>query len=677
MKKTLALLLAVTLLTAYGCTPGSVINDPENDPSSQNSPSDSNSDDDDGSDGSDIDDPTEDPTDDPTDDADDLLANSTFDKSVEVVYGASSATVTVSDNSILYSVNGAHVSIDALTNSVSGVEIKLSGSTSDGGLKIYGNKKLKLTLNGVSLSSSSGAAINNQCKKRTFVYIAPQTVNTLCDASTYTDTPTGEDCKGTIFSESQLIFSGDGSLRVTSNSKHGIASDQYVRILEGNIEVTSAAKDGIHTNDYVRIDGGTLNVTASSDGIECEQGYIYVAGGTTTIKSVDDGLVASYSGTDTTVQPDIHISGGTLVINTSAQKGMAVKAEGTIKVSGGNITAKTTGIASKCLKATGNVAISAGTLNITTTGGGMYESGDTSASACIASDGTVTISGTASVTASSSGAGGKGIKCDTFTQEAGSVSVTTTGAQYRYSSSLTSSPKGIRATSAININGGTLTVSVTGQSEGSEGIESKNSLTFNGGETSVTAYDDAINAAKSIVIAGGKIYAFATNNDGIDSNGTITVTGGLAVSSGKTSPEEGFDCDQNTFKITGGTLLGIGGGSSSPTSSVSTQASIVTSGFTATQNQYLNIRTADGTQLCSFMLPRTLSSCVMLFTSPDLTTGNTYYIYTGGTVSNASTDVWHGYYPSATYSGGSQRTTATASLGGQSGGGGGFGPGKH
>lgn len=54
-------------------------------------------------------------------------------------------------------------------------------------------------------------------------------------------------------------------------------------------------------------------------------------------------------------------------------------------------------------------------------------------------------------------------------------------------------------------------------------------------------------------------YLYSTSNDAVDSNGKITITGGLMVAAGTTGVEEGFDCDKNTFKVTGGTLLGIGG----------------------------------------------------------------------------------------------------------------------
>lgn len=114
--------------------------------------------------------------------------------------------------------------------------------------------------------------------------------------------------------------------------------------------------------------------------------------------------------------------------------------------------------------------------------------------------------------------------------------------------------------------------------EGSEGIESKNVMTINGGDIAVYAYDDCLNASNNITINGGSVYCYSTGNDGVDSNGTLTITGGTVVASGTTSPEDGFDCDQNTFKITGGTVLGIGGGTSTPTANSCIQRSVIYGG---------------------------------------------------------------------------------------------------
>ena len=107
----------------------------------------------------------------------------------------------------------------------------------------------------------------------------------------------------------------------------------------------------------------------------------------------------------------------------------------------------------------------------------------------------------------------------------------------------------------LTINKGTINVT-TSKSE-AEGIESKTNLIINDGTIEVNAYDDCINAKKTLVINGGTIYCYSTTNDGIDSNGTMTITGGTIISAGAAAPEEGLDCDNNTFKITGGTIIGM------------------------------------------------------------------------------------------------------------------------
>jgi hypothetical protein len=435
--------------------------------------------------------------------ADDILANATFSSVVSIAF-ASTVTVTnpLASGGVTVTESNGDVTINS---SVAEVEYVLSGTTTNGSVKIYSDKKFKLTLNGVTITNADGPAINIQSSKRAFVVLADKTTNLLTDGATYTASGT-EDMKATFFSEGQLIFSGTGSLSLTGNYKHAIASDDYVRVIGGNITVTSAASDGIHTNDAFISDGGTLNITTKGDGIQCDEGFIVINNGNFTINVADKGISAAYD-TDTTIDPYIVINGGIV--------------------------------------------------NVTSTGG--------------------------------------------------------------------------------------------------EGIESKSVMTINGGTITTKTLDDGLNAKTFIYINGGAIYAYSTSNDAIDSNGKITVTGGKTVAVGSTAPEEGFDCDRNTFKVTGGIMVGIGGASSSPTATVSTQASVLLGGGTA--NQLIHIQSSDGTEALTFTIPRTYAT--MLFSSPKLKASTSYKIFTGGSVSGG-TNV-NGLYTSGVYTLGTQAGTFTTS----------------
>lgn len=541
------------------------------------------------------------PTDEADDEYEDFVENASFTSAVSIAFNGSSATVSGNVDGVNISVNGGYVTINSSAKSV---EYILSGTSSDGALKVYSDKKFKLTLNGVSLTSKQGAAVNIQSSKRAYVCMNPGTTNVLTDAASYTNNVDGEDQKACLFSEGQLLFSGNGTLTVNGNYKHGICSDEYVFVHAGtNINIASAVKDAIHTNDKIIVGGGLLKLTPSGDGMDCE--------------------------------------------------------EGSIDIRGGLLKANISGTASKAIKAETDIAISNATLILLTTGNAEYDSDDKdiSSPAALKSGGNLTIN-KASVSAKSTGTAGKGMNCDgALTITSSIVKVITTGKQYVYAN-LDSSPKGMKADGTLTINSGTVMVSTTG-GEGSEGIESKSTLVVNGGTIAVYAYDDCMNATSDITINGGNVYCYSSGNDGIDSNGTLHINGGVIVASGTTAPEEGIDCDQNTFQITGGTLLGIGGASSTPTSNVSTQCSVIYTG-SATSGSLLTITASDGTHLMTYTIPRTYNQMTVLYSSPYLTANTAYTIYTGGTVQGGT--AFYGLTMKAdSYTNGTSTSTFTAS----------------
>lgn len=576
-------------------------------------------------------------------DEDDFIENSEFTSVVTITYNGTTATVNNNVSGVEVSVNGGHVVVNS---TVGKVEYVLNGTTTDGSFKVYSEKKFKLSLSGVSILNPVGAAINIQSSKRVFVVCTDGTTNTLTDGSSYTSATDSEDMKACFFSEGQLIFSGGGLLTVTGNYKHAITSDDYVRFRSGcNITVAAAKKDGIHTNDAVIIGGGVLNISSTEDAILCEEG-------------------------------GITMTGGFVKVSTTANKAHGLKSAQDVLISGGAIQAEVAGAASKGISCDGNLTFSGGKLTALTSQTALYEDNDLSSCAGIKCDGNILVTG-GEIAIQSTGGAGKGINCDgSVTISDGTVKIITTGPQCTYNR-LSSSAKGIKADGALTIDGGTVLVKATG-GEGSEGIESKSVLTVNNGMVAALCYDDCMNASNSIAINGGNIYCYSSGNDGIDSNGTLTITGGVVVSSGTTVPEDGLDCDQNTFKITGGIVLGIGGGTSTPTSSVCTQRSVIYGG-SGSNGQYLNIRSTDGTDILTYQIPRAYSQMTVLFSSPNLMSGGSYIISKGGTVTGGSE--FFGLYTGATYSGGTQAETFTASsmvtqVGSTSGGGGGGGGGR-
>ena len=552
-------------------------------------------------------------------DADYFWEANSFSNRVVVIFNGTTATVESSNSNIKSNISGAYVTIDMLTNSVSGVEIIALGKSSDGGLKIYGDKKFKLTLSGLDLTSKKGPAINSQCKKRMFLHLTDGTTNRITDAASYSDdayTLPGsydEDRKGAFFSEGHIIASGQGALVTEGKYKHAIVTDGYYYQRPGvTIAVTAAAKNALH------------------------------------VKGDDEDMIGAW------------FKGGMFYARVASTAGKGVKCDYDIVIDGGKY-------------------------DIETTGNAEYDSaeGDTSSAAGIKSDTHIEIN-SGELVFKSTGSGGKGINCDgSLTVNGGKLNLTTTGKRYEYSRNVTSSPKAIKVDGAIIINGGTIDINVTGQSEGSEGMESKSTITFNGGEIMVKSYDDGINAKSDITINGGRIYTYGTNNDGMDSNGTLNMKGGLVIGVGSNAPETGVDVDvSSNWRISGGTMIGFGGSMMASPSTASEQCMLVYNGLSATAGQEFTLLDSSGNVIVSFEYPLTKSGATMLLSCPEIVKNSTYKVYQGGTISNPA-DEWLYWSLEGTMTGGSELNTftptstittiGTSSGGGPGGGGGGGG----
>ena len=352
--------------------------------------------------------------------------------------------------------------------------------------------------------------------------------------------------------------------------------------------------------------------------------------------------------------------GNNIYVNATA--GNAIKANDAIYIGGGVINVETSAAASKGLSCDGLVRIDGGRTTVLTTGGGELDDDGLDVSGCagVKADSSFVMNG-GTLLCKSTGQGGKGVSTDQdLTVNGGTVRIITTGTQY-VSGSLDTSPKGLKSKGALNIKGGDITVRCTG-GEGSEGIESKSTLDISGGTVRAYCYDDAINSTGALTISGGTVFAMGTNNDGIDSNSTLTVSGGVVIACGTTTPEAGFDCDENTFTVTGGTLIGIGGTTSMPTESVCTQPVAIVGGSSISSGQYITLTDASGNNIFAFNVPRDYrqqQGYTLLVSSPKMTKGNTFTLNTGATVSGGSD--FCGYVTDATVSGGSTLASLTLS----------------
>lgn len=478
------------------------------------------------------------------------------DNSIGVAYDGSSALVTVAGNVAQYvtpTVSGAHVSIAQSDDVAEEITYTLSGTSTDGEFYMSGSYKTTVELNGLTLTNAtpvySGAAVHIQNGKRIKMKVVTGTTNTLVDAA-------GGSQKGCLYIKGHAEFAQKGTLNITGNVKHGIKTGEYITLKNATINVLSAVGDGINCEQFFQMTSGAINIQGvGDDGIQCDVEDT-ATGETTDHEDEDSG--------------NVYIEDGTLTVNVTADAAKGVKCEGDMRISGGNITVKTSG-------------------------GGVWDSTKlkTKASACLGSDGAMTISG-GTLSLTSTGAGGKGLNVDgaltikggtttistsgnaVVASSTGTLSVVTSSQQLdKYESDYKSSPKGIKADGAITISDDAI-IYVTTTGAGGEGIESKTSITITGGQTTVNASDDGINASYNtstggsgdLTISGGYVFSRSTGNDGIDANGNCYIKGGLVYAIGTGGVEKSIDANTEQGKklyITGGTIIAVGdleGGSS-------------------------------------------------------------------------------------------------------------------
>ncbi|MBR1474245.1 MAG: carbohydrate-binding domain-containing protein [Muribaculaceae bacterium] len=301
----------------------------------------------------------------------DYEENTDWSYTINVAYDGDQVTLSGNTSRVRSTVEGGHVVIRSTSNRVHYV---LSGTSDNGSFKIYSENKFKLTLNGLTLTNPTGAAINNQGGKSLYLVLADGTSNTLTDGATYTDIA-GEQMKGTLFSEGQVLVSGKGSLNIAGNCRNALVSDDYFRFRPGcKVNITCSTGHGIKANDGIIIDGGVLNIAVSGDGskgIRCDS-TMTVNGGRTTI--IATGGVAITPATDIAAA------------DTSSCAG--IKCDWPLTINGGSLLCKATGEGGKGINNVGDIVMTGGSVQVVTLGPKNLASPKG-----IKSDGTLTMSG--------------------------------------------------------------------------------------------------------------------------------------------------------------------------------------------------------------------------------------------------------------------------------------------
>ena len=344
---------------------------------------------------------------------------------VTIVYNGTTATVSIPtflSKEVTCSSGTSSQVVIVNTNTTDEITYDVSGSSSAGSLTITSGYKMTVKLNGVTLTSTKGEALRFKCGKRIELEMADGTTNTFADTADNGATVYADDShKACIYTKGHLELSGAGTLNVSGNYNHAIASKEYFQIKKTvkTVNIVKAANDAIHVGQYFQMNGGTLNIDKNtvSDGVQVEY------------KTDDnDNIVADEENT-----AGVIIKGGTLNITMdNSEDAKGIKAEGDITISGGNFYIYANANGSRGIQTDGSMTISQGDattyMSIAATGGKCTVAADSDdPHKCwgMKIDGNLTVNaGTITVTKDGS-TSKKGIKVGgTYTKNGGSVSAT-------------------------------------------------------------------------------------------------------------------------------------------------------------------------------------------------------------------------------------------------------------
>ncbi len=455
---------------------------------------------------------------------------------------------------------------------------------------------------------------------------------------------------------STVTITAAGTYRISGTLDDGqivveSSEDGIVRLVLDGVEVTSSTSAALGVTDadevmIVLADASTNTLTDADRELPDESA---------TGDAADVPDAALFSMADLTITGD-----GALTVTGNAEDGIASK-DGLV-ITGGSITVTAVDDA---IRGKDYLVIEGGTIAVDAGGDGLTSTNDEDATL-----GYVNIAGgDVSIAAVDDGVTGVSevlVSAGTLTIDAvddgihADVSATIAGGTV----TITAGDDALHADQTLDVAGGTIDVLAS-----YEGLESA-VLTISGGDTSVVSSDDGVNGAggdaNSLTISGGTLYVDG-QGDGVDINGSITMSGGTVVVIGPTMEGNAPIDYDGSFQISGGFLLATGSSGMAQSPEATSAQSFVAATFATVEGgTTVHVESADGTDIVTFTPSRAFESIVV--SSDAITAGGEYTVSVGGTASNADE---HGLSDASDWSGGQELTTAIAGAALA----GGFGPG--
>ena len=407
-----------------------------------------------------------------------------------------------------------------------------------------------------------------------------------------------EEVKATIHSQVPLTLNGTGNLTLTALTKNALEVEDDLKVLGGTYTV-KAANHGFKAEGALDIEAATLTIEAGKDGLHAEhdetteRANISLNPTQLSIAATEDGVDAGN---------ELTIKGGTITVSQS-EEGLEARV---IRQLGGDVTIKSSD---------DGVNASAGSSNKTT---------DTSATSK-----TTDASATSNTADTSSSAG---------------QATTDSGTTSSSASQATADPAATsQADQANKDKNATPPSPPAGQAPPQGGQPPQNGQGPGGMPPGGQEESDP---SLQTILEGGTLTIDA-EGDGIDSNGTVSISGGSLVVNGSVQGGNGPLDAAGDITITGGRVWALG------TSDMlqgfaqgSTQASI-TANIAGTAGQTLIILDAKGKEVARQTASKDFQAVIM--SSADLVDGQTYTIQVEGTTQTATaalvTPVTGGFHP--------------------------------